>query len=70
MVLKFYRSMEFYQQFFDVDTDDVLRRLVWSVLPRPGTDKLNSSSNFFSWIDCPIVSLVNIIIYRQDGDFF
>jgi len=28
--------MEFYQQFFDVDTDDVVKRLIWSVLPRPG----------------------------------
>lgn len=35
--------MEFYQQFFDVDTDDVIKRLLWSVTPRPG----GSTENFF-----------------------
>jgi hypothetical protein len=38
-----YRSMEFYQQFFDVDTDDVMRRLLWSVLPRPNSSKFFKS---------------------------
>jgi len=28
-------SLAFYGQFFDVDTEDVRRRLVWSMLPRP-----------------------------------
>ena len=35
--------MQFYQQFFDVDTDDVMKRVLWSVLPRPG----GSTANFF-----------------------
>lgn len=30
-------SLSFYGQFFDVDTEDVGRRLVWSMLPRPST---------------------------------
>lgn len=29
-------SLSFYAQFFDVDTEDVKKRLIWSVLPRPG----------------------------------
>jgi hypothetical protein len=33
--------MEFYQQFFDVDTDDVTKRLLWAVLPRPGGPTLH-----------------------------
>nr|CAG4644266.1 EOG090X0CJ3 [Lepidurus arcticus] len=28
-------TMSFYQQFFDVDTSDVVTRLVWSMVPRP-----------------------------------
>lgn len=38
-------SLTFYGQFFDVDTDDVKRRLLWSMMPRPSetTDFLRRS---------------------------
>lgn len=29
-------NFEFYQSFFNVDTGDVLRRIVWSMIPKPG----------------------------------
>jgi len=33
-------TLEYYQQFFDVDTNRVLERIVWSMIPRPGVSYL------------------------------
>uniref|UniRef100_T1IH16 Glutathione peroxidase n=1 Tax=Strigamia maritima TaxID=126957 RepID=T1IH16_STRMM len=33
-------TFEYYQSFFNVDTNDVLRRIFWSMLPRPGMSYL------------------------------
>lgn len=33
-------TFEYYQQFFDVDTNRVMERIVWSMIPRPGVSYL------------------------------
>ncbi|KAJ9595837.1 hypothetical protein L9F63_012992 [Diploptera punctata] len=33
-------TFEYYQQFFDVDTNRVIERIVWSMIPRPGVSYL------------------------------
>ncbi|GFG28349.1 hypothetical protein Cfor_07763 [Coptotermes formosanus] len=33
-------TLEYYQQFFDVDTNRVLERIMWSMIPRPGVSYL------------------------------
>ncbi|XP_063228393.1 protein YIPF1 [Bacillus rossius redtenbacheri] len=33
-------SFEYYQQFFDVDTNKVVERIVWSMIPKPGVSYL------------------------------
>lgn len=33
-------TFEFYQQFFDVDTNRVVERILWSMIPRPGVSYL------------------------------
>ena len=35
-------SFEFYQQLFDVDSKQVGDRIVWSMLPKPGTSYLQT----------------------------
>ncbi|KAK6637641.1 hypothetical protein RUM44_008063 [Polyplax serrata] len=35
-------SFEYYQQFFDVDTDQVKNRIIWGMIPRPGVSYINT----------------------------
>lgn len=77
---KIIRSLEFYQQFFDVDTDDVTKRVLWSVLPRPGghtenffKSKIRSKPDLYGpfWICVTLIFSVaisgNVASYLQVG---
>lgn len=35
-------SFEYYQQFFDVDTDQVKNRILWGMIPRPGVSYIHN----------------------------
>lgn len=69
-------SLEYYQRFFDVDTDQVLKRMMYSVYPHPGhnmlTDCVRPNADLYGpfWISTTLVFstavAANIVDYFND----
>ena len=66
-------SVEFYQQFFDVDTSDVKDRIVAGMIPRPGKSFSNCGRHFcnslhrFGWGLCGCSFLASKASYCYEG---
>lgn len=79
---KSFWSFEYYQQFFNVDTDQVKNRIIWGMIPRPGVSYLRNyikpNPDLYGpfWICVTLIftiaitgNVANYLQYAPTGDY-
>lgn len=79
---KSFWSFEYYQQFFNVDTDQVKNRIIWGMIPRPGVSYIRNyikpNPDLYGpfWICVTLIftiaisgNVANYLQYAPTGDY-